>query len=390
MFDILTLNAISPLGLNRFPDNLFSVADDIENPDGILLRSHDLHKTDFPSSLKAIARAGAGVNNIPIEKCSKNGIVVFNTPGANANSVKELVRASLFLSSRKIHEGISWARSLKGRNSGIEQMIEKGKSQFAGPEVRGKKLGVIGLGAIGVLVANDAVGLGMEVVGYDPFISIESAWGLSRSVTRAQRIDNLLSTVDYISLHLPLTEKTASTLDKTAFSKMKIGVRILNFSRAGLVDDPALINAIETGIVERYITDFPNEQLLNNDSVIPIPHLGASTPEAEENCAIMAADQMISFLTTGNIRNSVNFPTCEMPASGDARIVIANENIPNMVGQISTTLAEQKINISDMLNRHKADYAYNIIDIEGTMSPGTIEDLKRIDGVVMVRLIGGE
>ena len=385
MFTIRTLNNISPLGLECFPRGQFEVASEIAQPDAILLRSFDMHSLDLPLTLKAVARAGAGYNNIPIEKCTERGIVVFNTPGANANSVKELVIAGMLLSSRGIIEGINWSRSLDEND--VAGAVEKGKKQFVGPEIAGKRLGVVGLGAVGVLVANDAASLGMDVSGYDPFISVESAWGLSRGVKRASHLDELIGEADYITLHLPLNEKTTGFFDRDKFSHMKHGVRILNFARGGLVNNDDLIVAMSKGIVAKYVTDFPDDKLIKHEQVIPVPHLGASTPEAEDNCAIMAATQLIEFLKTGNTRNSVNFPSCEMALSGDARIVIANENIPNMVGQITTILAEDRINISDMLNRHRGDFAYNIIDIEGRVSEETLTKLKAIQGVIMVRLV---
>ena len=387
MFRIKTLNSISRLGLDRLDDRLFQVGDDVADPDGILLRSYDMTTDELPSSLKAVARAGAGVNNIPVERCTESGIVVFNTPGANANSVKELVLAGMFLSSRKIVESVIWVRSLAGSGENVPRMVEIGKKQFIGPEIAGKTLGVVGLGAVGVLVANDAVNIGMKVIGYDPFISIESAWGLAREVRRAALLEELLAESDYITLHLPLSEKTKGFFDNDRFKQTKKGVRILNFARGGLVDNDDLLEAMRAGIVERYVTDFPDDQLAGHDKVIPIPHLGASTPEAEDNCAVMAADQLGEYLRTGNIKNSVNYPACDMALAAESRIVIANENIPNMVGQITTILAVEKINISDMLNRHLGDYAYNIIDIEGTVSGETIKKLEGIDGVVMVRKI---
>ena len=387
MFRIKTLNSISRLGLDRLDDRLFQVGDDVADPDGILLRSYDMTTDELPSSLKAVARAGAGVNNIPVERCTESGIVVFNTPGANANSVKELVLAGMFLSSRKIVESVIWVRSLAGSGENVPRMVEIGKKQFIGPEIAGKTLGVVGLGAVGVLVANDAVNIGMKVIGYDPFISIESAWGLAREVRRAALLEELLAESDYITLHLPLSEKTKGFFDNDRFKQTKKGVRILNFARGGLVDNDDLLEAMRAGIVERYVTDFPDDQLAGHDKVIPIPHLGASTPEAEDNCAVMAADQLGDYLRTGNIKNSVNYPACDMALAAESRIVIANENIPNMVGQITTILAVEKINISDMLNRHLGDYAYNIIDIEGTVSGETIKKLEGIDGVVMVRKI---
>ncbi len=387
MFKVQTLNKISPRGLDLFPRDAYEVASEIGHPDAVLVRSLKMHDMDLPQTLKAIARAGAGVNNIPVESCSEKGIVVFNTPGANANSVKELVLAALFLSSRNIFQAVSWARSLKGKGDEVPKIVEQGKSNYTGPEIRGKKLGVIGLGAIGVMVANDAESLGMSVSGFDPFISVEAAWGLSRSVKRAISLDSLIADSDYISLHVPLNDKTKGILNGEKFSLMKEGVRILNFARGGLVDNAALKNAVAKGTVASYVTDLPDEGILSVDKVIPIPHLGASTPEAEENCAVMAVNQLIGFLEEGNIVNSVNFPACKMDMVASTRLIIANRNIPNMVGQITAVLAEEKINISDMLNRHKGDYAYNIIDVESSISEDAENRIKAIDGIIMVRVI---
>ncbi|MBN1697509.1 MAG: phosphoglycerate dehydrogenase [Spirochaetales bacterium] len=387
MYKIQTLNKISAIGLEGLPRDRYEVASEILNPDAIIVRSFDMHTMDFPPSLKAVARAGAGVNNIPIEKCTGKGIVVFNTPGANANAVKELVLASLFLSSRKIYDGIAWAKTLAGKGDEVPKLIEKGKSSYAGPEIIGKKLGVIGLGAIGAMVANDALSLGMQVMGFDPFISVASAWGLSRNVKRANVLETLVAESDYISMHVPLTDQTRGLLNKERFALMKKGVRILNFSRNGLVNNEDLREAIDQGIVAAYVTDFPDDNLLNMPNVIGIPHLGASTPEAEDNCAVMAADQVMDFLENGNITNSVNFPACSMPQSGKKRIIVANRNIPNMVGQITTLLAGNKINIADMINKHMGDYAYNIIDLDSEISEENIDKVRKIEGVIMVRVI---
>jgi D-3-phosphoglycerate dehydrogenase len=387
MHKIQTLNKISTVGVELLPRENFEVASEIVNPDAVLVRSADMHEVQFGASLKAIARAGAGVNNIPIDKCSASGIVVMNTPGANANSVKELVMAALLLSSRKLVPGIMWAKSLAGKGDEVPKLIEKGKTNFEGPEIKGKRLGVIGLGAIGVRVANDAIALGMEVTGYDPIISVEAAWELSRTVKRALSLDSLLSKSDYISLHVPLNDKTKSMLNKDKFAIMKKGVRILNFARGGLVRNEDLKDAIKEGIVATYVTDFPDDDLLALDGVIPIPHLGASTPEAEDNCAIMAVNQVRNFLEFGNIKNSVNFPDCEMEPSGKTRILVGNRNIPNMVGQITTLLATEKINIADMLNKSKGDLAYNIIDIDNEINDAVVSKLKAVNGVIMVRVL---
>lgn len=387
MFKIQTLNKISSEGLSIFPRDEYEIASEITNPDAILVRSADMHSLELPSTLKAIARAGAGVNNIPVEKCTERGIVVFNTPGANANAVKELVICSLILASRKLVEGINWAKSLIGKGDEVPNLIEKGKSNFVGPEIKGKKLGVIGLGAIGVLVANDALSLGMEVIGYDPFISLESAWNLSKEVKRAMVLEQLIAESDYITLHVPLVDKTKGMINKTRFELMKKGVILLNFSRNGLVNNEDLKEAIEKGIISCYVTDFPDEDLLKMEKVICIPHLGASTPEAEENCAKMAAKQLKDFLEEGIIKNSVNFPETYLPPTDDHRIIIANKNIPNMIGQITEVLAKKNINISDMINKHLGDIAYNIIDINTQLDEKDVETLKNINGVIMVRVV---
>ncbi|HQA57940.1 MAG TPA: 3-phosphoglycerate dehydrogenase family protein [Acetivibrio sp.] len=386
MFSIQTLNKISSKGLELLPRDTYEIATELSNPDAILVRSFNMHDMELNSNLKAIARAGAGVNNIPIEKCTERGIVVFNTPGANANAVKELVLASLFLSSRKINSGISWTQSLKGKGDEIASLVEKGKSQFAGPEIKGKKLGVIGLGAIGVLVANDACALGMEVIGYDPFISIDSAWELESKVEKAVSLDYLISTCDYITIHVPYNEKTSGMINKDKFELMKKGVRLLNFARGGLVVKEDLLKAIENGTVSCYVTDFPEEELLGNDKIITIPHLGASTPESEENCAIMAASQLREFLEKGNIKNSVNFPDCELPMSG-TRIIVAHDDVPNMFGQITSLLAQNNINIGDMLSKHRNKLGYTILNVEDSITNEIIEKLKAIKGVRMVRVI---
>ncbi len=388
MFKIQTLNKISPKGLDLLPREEYEMASEILNPDAVILRSFNMHDMEIPDSVKAIARAGAGVNNIPVAECTKRGIVVFNTPGANANGVKELVLASLFLSSRKIFDGIIWAKELIGKGDEVPKLIEKGKSAFAGPEIKGKKLGVIGLGAVGVMVANDGVSLGMDVIGYDPFISVEAAWGLSRNITRAASLDRLIAESDYISIHAPLNDSTKGMINYEKLSLMKKGLKLLNFARGGLVNNKDLIKAINEGIVSVYITDFPDEELLKTEQVISIPHLGASTPESEDNCAVMAVNQLCDYLEKGNIKNSVNFPSCELTLSpGVHRILIANKNVPNMVGQITAVLAEKKINISDMINKHCEDFAYNIIDIENAIEKELIEKIKGIDGIIMGRAL---
>ncbi|NLJ41145.1 MAG: phosphoglycerate dehydrogenase [Clostridiales bacterium] len=389
MYKIKVFNNVSQNGLNLFNSGRYEVSQDVEDPHGIILRSYSLHDMEVPPSLLAVARAGAGVNNIPIDRYAQEGIVVFNTPGANANAVKELVLAAIFLSSRRIIEGVQWANSLKGSGDRVAPLIEKGKSNFTGPEAKGKKLGIIGLGAIGVMVANDAHALGMEVTGYDPYISVESAWRLSRGIHRAETIDEILANSDYISIHIPLMEGTKGMIDKDILSKMKRGVRLLNFSRAQLVKDDDLLEALKSGHIGKYVTDFPNDKLLGEENVIPIPHLGASTPESEENCAYMAANELKNFLEMGNIKNSVNYPECELHPCPDSaqRLTIPHKNIPNMVGQITACLAEKHINIANMINKSKGDYAYTIIDIESPTNGDVLNRLSAIDGVIRVRLI---
>lgn len=387
MFKIQNLNKIDSIGLQRFPMDHYEIASEFSAPDAILVRSAAMHDIDFGSNMKAIGRAGAGVNNIPLNKCTDKGIVVFNTPGANANAVKELVIASMLLSSRNMVEGINWGKTLIGEGAEVPKLVEKGKSNFVGPELYGKTLGVIGLGAIGMLVANAAQSLGMRVVGFDPYISIDSAWALSKDVEKAISLDNLLNEADFISLHIPLLETTKGFINKSKFDIMKKGVRILNFARGGLVNVEDLFNAFEEGKVDSFVTDFPSEELLKHDKVIGIPHLGASTPESEANCAIMAVDQVRDFLENGNIKNSVNFPNTGMPRNGGDRLIIANQNIPRMVGNITTILADENINIADMLNKNRGDIAYNIIDIDGDLSDEQLQKIRDIDGIIMARLL---
>jgi len=387
MFRIQTLNKISSIGLQQLSMDNYEVASEFSSPDAILVRSVKMHDMDFPSSLKAIGRAGAGVNNIPLDKCTQEGIVVFNTPGANANAVKELVVASLLLSSRNLASGINWAKTLVGEGSEVPKLVEKGKSNFVGPELYGKTLGVIGLGAIGMLVANAGVAMGMRVVGFDPYISIDSAWALSKDVEKAISLDNLLNESDYISLHIPLMDTTKGFINKSKFDIMKDGVRIMNFARGGLVNVEDLFAAFDSGKVDTFVTDFPDETLLKHDKVIGIPHLGASTPESESNCAVMAVDQIRDFLENGNIKNSVNFPNTGMPRNGGNRLIIANKNVPRMVGNITTVLADENINIADMLNKNRGDIAYNIIDIDGDISEDQLQKIRDIEGIIMVRLL---
>ena len=387
MFSIKLLNKISEKSLDSVPADMYQISAQASQPDAIIVRSANMFDIELPSSLKAIARAGAGINNIPLDICTQRGIVVFNTPGANANGVKELVIASLYLSSRKIYKGINWAQSLKGKGQEVAKLVEKGKAQFDGPEIRGKRIGIIGLGAIGVMVANDAISLGMEVMGYDPFISVNAAWGLSRGVERATSLEQLLATSDYITIHVPLDKNTKGMINKDRLAIMKKGVRIINLARGGLIENEDMLAAIEAGTVSCYVTDFPEEELLGNENVLTIPHLGASTPESEENCAIMAVNQLRDFLEKGIIRNSVNFPQCELIHSGYKRLITAHQNIPNMLGQVTTVLAANKINIADMLTHHRDSIGYNIIDIEGDITDSVLDCIRKIDGVKMVRVI---
>lgn len=387
MANVLTLNKIAREGITLLESRGHTVGSNIDAPDAILVRSASLHDMEFDPNLKAIARAGAGYNNIPVDRCTETGIVVFNTPGSNANSVKELVLGGLILSSRLITEGITWVRTLDPATVDLTKEVEAGKSRFAGPEISGKTLGVVGLGKIGVMVANAAEALGMNVVGYDPYLSVESAWGLSRSVNRAETLEALFATSDYVTLHTPLNDQTRNTVSRDLLSRTKKGVRILNFARGGLADDAAVIAGLADGTISRYVTDFPSEALSRQEGVLAVPHLGASTPEAEANSAVMAAQQLADYLERGNITNGVNVPNCSMdPGSGD-RMVLANRNVPNMVSQITTALAESGLNISDMLNRHRGEIAYNIIDVDGSIDDATINRVSRIDGVVMARRI---
>ncbi|MHC4870610.1 MAG: phosphoglycerate dehydrogenase [Planctomycetota bacterium] len=387
MFKIQTLNKISSIGLDLFDRDKYEVATEIPEPDGIVLRSFKMHDMELGASLKAVARAGAGVNNIPIDKCSEQGIVVFNTPGANANGVKELVLAGMLLASRDIIGGVNWSQTLTDKGDEVPGLVEKGKKDFAGGEIAGKTLGVIGLGAIGVMVANDAIALGMNVVGYDPFMSVEAAWGASSDIERASGIEDLISKADFLSIHVPLNDKTKGLLNEEKFGLMKKGVSLLNFSRGGLVDNAALKDAIKNEIVSCYVTDFPDADLLGVDGVIPIPHLGASTEEAEDNCAGMAVKQIIDYLETGNIKNSVNFPDVNLPLAGNRRLLVANNNVPNMIGQITAILADAGANIIDMVNSSKGDLAYNAIDLDGEVDDKLVEAVKAIDGVITARII---
>lgn len=387
-FKILTLNNISVRGLDRLPRDRYEVASEIGHPDAIMLRSADMHSMELPSSVLAIARAGAGTNNIPVPKMSKRGIPVFNAPGANANAVKELVIASLFLAARNICQAWEYVRALKGNDHEIEEAVEKGKKKFVGYELPGRTLGVIGLGAIGVEVANAAHSLGMRVLGFDPQITVQRAWQLSSGVEQALSLDDLFARCDMITVHVPLIDATRKLVNAARLKLLKANGVVLNFSRAGIVDDAAVLEALNGGKLGAYICDFPTNELKNHPKVVALPHLGASTGEAEENCAVIVADTLRDFLENGTIRNSVNFPEAILPRTpGSSRLAIANENVPNMVGQISTALAEAKLNIADLLNKSRGELAYTLIDVDGAVDGAVIEQLRAIQGVLSVRAI---
>lgn len=386
MYNIKCLNKISAIGTDRFSAD-YNCGETVENPDAILVRSAAMHDMELPKNLLAIARAGAGVNNIPIDKCSEQGIVVFNTPGANANAVKELVLAGLLITSRKVIPAIEWAKTLKGKGDEVGKLVEKGKSAFVGPEIKGKTLGVIGLGAIGILVANAAKSLGMNVYGYDPFLSVDAAWGLSRSIKHALTLDEVYANSDYITVHVPLTPDTKGMINSESIAKMKDEVRILNFARGDLVNSADIIAALGTGKIAAYATDFPSDDVIGVEGVIAIPHLGASTPESEDNCACMAADELIDFLENGNITHSVNFPAISMPRDNSVRICIIHRNVPNTISTFSGALASANINIENMQSKSKKDYAYTILDVSGDVSDSAVESLKKLDAIIRVRVI---
>jgi D-3-phosphoglycerate dehydrogenase len=386
MYKIATLNKISSAGLNCFTDK-YSITENIDEAVGILVRSQDMLEMNFSKNLLTIARAGAGVNNIPMAKCASEGIVVFNTPGANSNAVKELVLAGLLLSARNLYSGINWAYSLTDE---ISNCVEKGKGQFAGTEIKGKTLGIIGLGAIGVAVANSAEALGMKVIGYDPFITWKAAHGLSNTVAIIKSLDDLFPSCDYISIHVPSIAETKGMLNKERFAQMKEGAVLLNFSRDNLVNDYDLLEAIESGKLGEYITDFPNDVLIGKKNIITIPHLGASTEEAEDNCAVMAVEEMMDYLENGNITNSVNYPDASLglftPGSMQ-RICILNKNIPGVIGSITGILSESKINIEDLLNRSKGDFAYTLVDILSDIDEADLISKLKMDGIISVRIL---
>ncbi len=386
-YTVQTLNNISKKGLKLLTDD-YTISDETANADAVLVRSAKMHDMEIPETVKFIGRAGAGVNNIPLDQCSEQGIVVCNSPGANANAVKELVALGMLMSSRKVVNGIQWTKELDTEAGDVAAAVEKGKNAFAGPELYGKKMGVIGLGAIGVLVANMAVDFGMKVYGFDPFISIKHAWGLSRKVKRSSSIEAVFKNCDYISLHIPYMEATKGMVNADLLVDTKKELRLLNFARGGLVDDAALAQALENETMAAYVVDFPNEATLKMKNVINIPHLGASTPESEENCARMAVEEMREYLENGNIVNSVNYPDCSMGEKGDGiRITVNHKNIPNMISQITAVLAKDNINISDMTNKNRGDWAYTMIDVDGAVADAVKDDLKNIEGVTRVRIL---
>ena len=387
MYQIHCLNKISPVGTGRFGEQ-YTVGAELAQADAVLVRSAAMHDMELPEQLLAIARAGAGVNNIPIDKCSEQGIVVFNTPGANANAVKELVICGLLLASRKVARGMDWVKTLKGEGDQVGKLVEKGKSAFVGPEISGKALGVIGLGAIGILVANAAEALGMTVYGYDPYLSVDAAWGLSSSVHHARSLDEIYTNCDYITLHLPQTPDTKNMINADALAKMKDGVRILNFARGGLVNSAELVAALESGKAAAYVTDFPDESLLDVEGVTAIPHLGASTPESEDNCARMAVDQVKDYLENGNIRNSVNMPAVSMARDpGLTRICILHRNVPNTISLFSGAVGDAGVNIENMQSMSRGNYAYTIFDVSGDLSDEAAADLEKLDPIIRVRVI---
>lgn len=389
MFKIQTYNNIAPAGLACFRDKEFELGDDCDNPHAILLRSHALHGMEIPSNLLAVARAGAGVNNIPIDRLTPEGIVVFNTPGGNANAVKELVAASLLLGSRDILGGSNYVQAMSGVSDpdAFAKMLEKEKKRFAGSEIAGKTLGVIGLGAIGSMVANLALELGMKVVGFDPALSVEAAWRLSSRVRKMDSLESLLRKADFVTLHLPANEQTRHLIDAEMLTHFRTGARLLNFAREQVVDVEAVIAALDSGRLKRYITDFPVPALLGREDVLLLPHIGASTQEAEENCAVMAASQLIEFLRNGNIENSVNFPRTRMERNGGYRITFSNRNVPAVLGRVLAVLAEREINIVDMVNKSQGEVAYNIIDVEDQPSDNVVREIARAEGVIRVRIV---
>lgn len=387
MYTIQTLNAISPVIYNHLPQDSYTVAKETVAPDAIIVRSASMLDMELPTSLQSIARAGAGYNNIPVDKCTEAGICVFNTPGANANAVKELTLAGLLLASRDIIGGVEWVKELKPGETSVAKQVEKGKSQFVGPEIQGKTLAVMGLGAIGVLVANAAATLGMKVIGYDPFISVENAWALSTTIQRATSLDAMLAGADYVTVHIPLSDKTRNMIDEQVLAKMKPSAALLNFSRAELCDTAAVLAALQAGRLRKYVIDFPTEAVIDQPGVIALPHLGASTPESEDNCADMAALQTRDYLETGSIRNSVNLPACELEPAEKHRITVIHKNIPNMIAQITAQLAGANVNIEHLVNKSRKDVAYTVVDSLDDLPADIVETLSAVEGIIRVRVV---
>lgn len=385
MHKVIKLNAISAAAAPEFGSNY--VFGDFSDPEAILLRSFNMHDYAMPESTLCVGRAGAGVNNIPIDACSQRGVVVFNTPGANANAVKELVICGLFLAGRKIADGIAWAKTLEGKGADVGKTVEKGKGAFVGSEIKGKTLGVIGLGAIGAMVANAAIGLGMKVLGYDPYISVDAAWNLNSGIKKETDVNEIFKQSDFISLHVPLNDGTRATVNKDTIAIMKDGAVILNFARGELADENAVIEALKSGKLTRYVTDFPTDALLTTENVVAIPHLGASTPEAEDNCAVMVARQVVDFIENGNITNSVNMPNCALPRQGKSRVTVFHRNVKNMLGSITSIIGGEGVNISNMLSRAKGDFAYLMLDLDEELSTDALARISGLNDVIRVRAL---
>lgn len=389
MQKILTLNNISPIGLDRLPRDRYEVASEIANPDAIMLRSFKMHDMDLPASLQAVGRAGAGVNNIPVDKMSGLGVPVFNAPGANANAVKELVLAGVLMAARNIPQAWEYTKGLEAPDAELNKLVEDGKKKYSGYEIPGRTLGVIGLGAIGYRVANAALSLGMKVIGYDPAMTVKNAWQLSSGVEQAVNVDDLIARSDFITVHVPLIDATRDLINAERIKIARDGAVIMNFARDGIVNEEAVVNGLDSGKLHAFVTDFPNNANKNHPKVIALPHLGASTGEAEDNCAVMVADQLMDYLENGNIRNSVNFPEAIMPRAEGVRLTVSNRNVPNMVGQISTVLAAANLNIVDMLNKSRGDLAYTIVDVEADeLGADLVASITAIDGVLKVRVLG--
>lgn len=386
MYNVKTLNKIAACGTDLFDRAKYAVGDEIDNPQAIMVRSASMHEMELPADLLCIARAGAGVNNIPIDKCSEQGVVVFNTPGANANAVKELVIMGMLICSRKVTASLDWAKTLKGKGDEVGKLVEKGKSQFVGPEIKGKKLGVIGLGAIGALVANAAADLGMEVIGADPFLSVQGALNLSNKVKYVKSNKEIFETCDYITIHVPMTNETKNMINKETIATMKKNVRILNFARGGLVNEADVVEALANGNMAAYVTDFPSDTVIGVDGVVALPHLGASTPESEDNCAVMAAKEIIDYIENGNIVNSVNLPAISVAKTGDAKICVIHKNVEGLLAKITGCATENGLNIENMESKSKKDYAYTVLDVKGN-SDGVVEKIKSVEGVITVRVV---